>query len=143
MKTSLQAGQKKPNLLSSFVGYFLLIMLGVVALVLLQHQYWNGEFGYHNLAKLRDEVKKQEQLNADQLRHNQVLEEDIKDLKSGLVAIEEHARLDLGFIKKDETFVQLSTASSGDDGQMAVGTDKTPATEPIDEFDENPPAKTP
>ena len=38
---------------------------------------------------------------------NQVLAAEVQDLKSGLDAIEERARSELGMIKQDETFIQI------------------------------------
>lgn len=115
-------------------------MIGAVALVALQYHYWYGESGYHELAELKKEVAKQQKINAEQGRLNTVLMADIADLKSGYGAVEEHARLNLGFIKSGETFVQQSTASQVyADEDMAVGADSTPATEPIDVFDEDKP----
>lgn len=122
----------------SFVGYLSLIILGVVVLILLQNQYWNGEFGYYQTATLVQEVRKQERINAEQHQKNTILYADVEDLKSGLSAIEEHARLDLGLIKSGETFVQLSTASVSYLGEQAVGVDAVPpALEPVDVFDES------
>ena len=37
---------------------------------------------------------------------------EVFDLKNGVEAIEEHARLDLGLVKPHETFVQMSTIST-------------------------------
>jgi cell division protein FtsB len=37
---------------------------------------------------------------------------EVYDLKNGIEAIEEHARLDLGLIKPRETFIQMSTIST-------------------------------
>jgi hypothetical protein len=41
------------------------------------------------------------------VKRNMVLKEEIEDLKSGLEAIEELARNDLGFIKPGETFYRV------------------------------------
>jgi cell division protein FtsB len=49
-------------------------------------------------------------LNDNQVAANNLLRTDVQDLKTGLEAVEEHARLDLGLIKPNETFVQVSTA---------------------------------
>lgn len=117
----------------SFLGHFTLIVFGAVALALLQYQYWYGEFGHQSLSELKQQIKQQEALNLAQQRSNAVLRADIDDLKTGLGAIEEHARMDLGFIKKGETFVQLSTATADGETQSNIGTDNTPASEPIDE----------
>ena len=52
----------------------------------------------------------QQQANDNQRAVNELLRTDVHDLKTGLEAVEEHARLDLGLIKPNETFVQVSTA---------------------------------
>ena len=46
----------------------------------------------------------------DAARHrNALLAAEVNDLKEGLEMVEEKARLELGMIKPDEIFVQLST----------------------------------
>jgi cell division protein FtsB len=49
----------------------------------------------------------QEQDNAVLEERNQVLAAEVQDLKSGLDAIEERARSELGMIKEDDTFFQI------------------------------------
>ncbi|UNU72992.1 septum formation initiator family protein [Moraxella nasovis] len=94
----------------SIYGLIALIILFLVVFILLQHQYWRGENGHANLVILQQQVKEQERINAEKIYTNNVLRADVKDLKSGMAAVEEHARLDLGLIKSGETFVQLSNA---------------------------------
>ncbi|PNP99312.1 MULTISPECIES: septum formation initiator family protein [Moraxella] len=77
---------------------------------MMQYQYWYGEYGHANLAEVKSQLAEQTRLNQEQSYKNSILLADVKDLKSGLSAIEEHARLDLGLIKRGETFVQLSNA---------------------------------
>ncbi|TWV83589.1 cell division protein FtsB [Moraxella sp. VT-16-12] len=124
----------------NFLGYLILTLVGIVGLVALQYHYWYGESGYYELAKLQKEVAKQQKINAEQEHLNAVLMADIADLKSGFGAVEEHARLNLGFIKQGETFVQLSTANQVyADEKSVIDTDVAPATEPIDVFGESKP----
>lgn len=127
-------GDKRTSIKVSPVslGYFMLILFGVAVLAGLQYQYWNGEFGYHEFAKLNDELIKQKRINANQQAINNALRADIRDLKSGLGAIEEHARLDLGLIKSGETFVELSVAPIVSERELAVGVDSSQATESVD-----------
>ncbi len=96
-----------------------LIVLAVVVLLLLQIRYWFGENGYIDLQALKAEINTQQRYVNDQAEINRVLRADIHDLKSGLEAVEEHARLDLGLIKSGETFVQISTAQ---DSKTTVST---------------------
>lgn len=91
-------------------GYILAIAIAAVILAMMQYQYWYGEYGHANLAEIKSQLAEQTRLNQEQSYKNSILLADVKDLKSGLSAIEEHARLDLGLIKRGETFVQLSNA---------------------------------
>jgi cell division protein FtsB len=58
---------------------------------------------------LVEKIQKQVELNNELKERNRVLAAEVHDLKNGVEAIEEHARLDLGLIKPHETFVQMST----------------------------------
>ena len=91
-------------------GYILAIVIAAVILAIMQYQYWYGEYGHANLAEVKSQLAEQTRLNQEQSYKNSILLADVKDLKSGLSAIEEHARLDLCLIKRGETFVQLSNA---------------------------------
>lgn len=76
----------------------------------LQYQYWLGENGRFERNTLQTQIEDQQRLNDNQVAANNLLRTDVYDLKNGLEAVEEHARLDLGLIKPNETFVQVSTA---------------------------------
>ena len=77
-----------------------------------QYLYWFGEGGYHEHQQLSQKVQQQVELNDELKERNRVLAAEVYDLKNGVEAIEEHARLDLGLIKPHETFVQMSTIST-------------------------------
>ncbi len=91
-----------------------LAILAMVILALLQYQYWFGENGHQDIVKLQQKIEEQQHYIDNQQEINRVLRADVHDLKTGLEAVEEHARLDLGLIKSGETFVQISTASPED-----------------------------
>ena len=93
-----------------YFSQFILLALAVAVLLGLQYQYWLGENGHVEHNKLLTEVEEQQRLNDNQVAANNLLRTDVHDLKTGLEAVEEHARLDLGLIKPNETFVQVSTA---------------------------------
>lgn len=93
-----------------YFSQFMLFLIAVAILLGLQYQYWLGESGRASLEELQAEVEVQQQLNDQKVEDNKILRADVSDLKNGLEAVEEHARLDLGLIKPGETFVQLSTA---------------------------------
>ena len=88
----------------------MLLALAVAVLSGMQYQYWLGKNGHFEKRKLLAQIEDQQRQNANQIAANNVLKADVYDLKNGLEAVEEHARLDLGLIKPNETFVQVSTA---------------------------------
>lgn len=91
-------------------GRLCLLVFAILVLIALQNNYWHGENGRGAIDALTAELDRQLSMNELQERKNSTLAADIRDLKSGLTATEEHARLNLGLIKSGETFVQVSTA---------------------------------
>ena len=84
-----------------------LLTLLVVLLVFLQYSLWFGEGSLQDVWRLHQDVEQQRQENAVLRERNEALEAEVLDLQQGLEAIEEHAREDLGMIKKGETFYQV------------------------------------
>lgn len=85
-----------------FGKILILIALGVFAT--LQYKLWLGEGGVNDVHKLKQAVAAQQAENAKLVERNRVLEAEVQDLKTGMEAIEEHARQDLGMVKNNETF---------------------------------------
>lgn len=71
-----------------------------------------GEGGYFAHQALLKNIAAQKIKNTALTDSNRVLAAEVYDLKNGIEAIEEHARLDLGLIKPRETFVQMSTVNT-------------------------------
>ena len=88
----------------------MLFVIAISVLMGLQYQYWLGENGRSDSELLQKQIAVQLSKNQHQEQQNKILRADVNDLKTGLEAVEEHARIDLGLIKPQETFVQLSTA---------------------------------
>ncbi len=59
------------------------------------------------MRRLEEAVARQEAENRRLAERNRALAEEVLDLRSGLEAVEERARSELGMIKKDETFYQV------------------------------------
>jgi cell division protein FtsB len=78
-----------------------------VLFLLLQYTLWISEDGLRELWRLNRSIEQQRQENRILSERNQVLGAEVRDLKSGLDALEERARSELGMIKKDETFFQI------------------------------------
>jgi cell division protein FtsB len=90
------------------------VLLGLAILLIagFQYLYWLGDGGYRDHVLLMQDIEKQVKKNEELKERNRVLAAEVYDLKNGIEAIEEHARLDLGLIKAHETFVQMSTIST-------------------------------
>ncbi len=78
-----------------------------VLFILLQYDLWIGEGSLTAAWKLDNSIKLQQRQNTRLADRNKALDAEVKDLKSGMQAIEERARSELGMIKKDETFFQV------------------------------------
>ena len=87
------------------------ITLGLAALLVLVHaELWFGRGGVPRMMELRGKLVAQKATN-DAARHrNEQLAAEVGDLKEGLEMVEEKARFELGMIKPDEIYVQLSPA---------------------------------
>ena len=85
-----------------------IIASSLIALFLtLQYDLWVGEGSITSAWQLEQTITEQQQENERLKARNDTLGAEVQDLKSGLAAIEERARSELGMIKKDETFVQV------------------------------------
>ena len=84
-----------------------LLILLVILLVFLQYSLWFGDGSLQEVWRLHKDVEQQRQENAVLRERNEALEAEVLDLQQGLEAIEEHAREDLGMIKKGEIFYQV------------------------------------
>ncbi len=85
-----------------------LVTVGLIALlVALQYPLWFGSGGVLASWGLKHEITSQRDENGRLRQRNLTLAAEVIDLKDGLGAIEERARVELGMIKKGETFYQV------------------------------------
>jgi cell division protein FtsB len=85
------------------------ILIGtlLVLFLWLQYRLWVGEGSLAEVHNLRQEIGLQ-QTDLERLKQrNRVLEAEVLDLKTGLEALEERARTELGMIKEGELFYQV------------------------------------
>lgn len=82
-----------------------LVLLALI--VLLQYPLWLGKGGWLRVWDVDQKLQTQRDLNHKLEQRNAELDAEVRDLKSGNDAIEEHARYELGLIKQDEIFVQV------------------------------------
>jgi cell division protein FtsB len=78
-----------------------------VAVILLQYRVWLSEDGVRGLGRLRQAVAVQRADNEQLAERNRQLAAEVRDLKTGMAALEERARSDLGMIARNETFYQV------------------------------------
>lgn len=85
----------------------ILIAALIAVLVYLHYLLWIDEDGVRQTHILRITTRVQIEENAELAERNKGLEAEVKDLKNGLMAIEERARAEMGMIRPDETFYRL------------------------------------
>ena len=78
-----------------------------VAVILLQYRVWLSADGVREVARLHQAVVAQRVENDQLEERNRQLAAEVRDLKTGMDAIEERARSDLGMIARNETFYQV------------------------------------
>jgi cell division protein FtsB len=85
-----------------------------VAVLLLQYRVWLSENGVREVERLERAVATQRAENEQLAERNRQLSAEVRDLKTGMDALEERARSDLGMIARNETFYQVVPARPAD-----------------------------
>lgn len=80
----------------------------IVLFLLLQYPLWFGKGGWLKVRDLNRQVEAQKQSNQQAQTRNAVLDAEVRDLKQGTAAIEERARSELGMVKRNEIFFQIT-----------------------------------
>ena len=86
------------------------ILLGLA--VVIQYPLWLGKGGWLKVWESDRQLRQQRETNRQLELRNAGLEAETRNLKSGLEAVEERARYELGMIKADEVFYQLPKRSA-------------------------------
>ncbi len=81
----------------------LLAALGVV-----QAELWFGEGGMPQERRLTAQLDEQHQRNEAQQRVNARLAAEVEDLRNGLEMVEDRARSELGMVRPNEIYVQIT-----------------------------------
>ena len=85
---------------------FTLVLLALLALI--QYPLWLGKGSWLRVWELERQLVHQNKANERLVERNRALEGEVRDLKQGTGAIEERARYELGMMRPDEVFVQVS-----------------------------------
>ena len=89
------------------------LALAFVALIVaLQYPMWLGKGGWLQVREYDRQLAAQREANAKLSARNAALDADVRDLKTGNEAIEEHARAELGMIRHDEVFFQIQNGGA-------------------------------
>ena len=80
----------------------------LLLLAILQWQLWNGRGSVRDVAQLQSRLADQKAANAKAVVTNERLASEVNDLKIGLEMVEERARQELGMVKPNEVFVQVT-----------------------------------
>lgn len=103
-----------------------LIAVLIVLLLALQYRLWFGDGSIQEVSRLRTQALESRQEVLRLSNQNEALAAEVADLKSGLEAIEERARADLGMVGEGETFYQFVR----EQGARQNRTDSTQAIKP-------------
>jgi cell division protein FtsB len=90
------------------MGSRLLPLVLLAVLAVLHAQLWLGRGSIPNVAQLQQRIDEQKARNAAAQRINDQLASEVNDLKEGLAMVEERARMELGMLKPNEIFVQIT-----------------------------------
>ena len=82
------------------------LLVGLLALV--QYPLWLGKGGWLRVWELDRQLQAQGGVNQRLAARNAALDGEVKDLRQGLLAVEERARYELGMVRPDEVFVQFN-----------------------------------
>jgi len=80
----------------------------VLLLLILQWQLWTGRGSMRDVAQLQEKLADQKEANSRAALNNERLANEVNDLKEGLEMVEERARQELGMVKPNEVFVQIT-----------------------------------
>lgn len=84
--------------------------LMLLVIIGLQYRLWIGNGSYSEVWMLQEKVAQQTAKNKLLEDRNNLLNEEVLDLKSGYAAIEERARFNMGMIKEKESFYMVVTS---------------------------------
>lgn len=91
----------------------------LLLLALLQYRLWLGDGGINELREIRERVALLDADNKPLRDRNARLAAEVMDLKTGLDAIEERARSDIGMVRTDEQFYWVPGVMSAGGAERA------------------------
>jgi len=87
------------------------VLVALICLLVIVHaELWFGKGGIPRSMALRDQLQAQQLKNAQAQTRNDQLAAEVRDLQEGLDMAEDIARTELGMVKPDEIYVQISSS---------------------------------
>ncbi len=83
----------------------------ITLLLVLHAQLWFGRGSVPNVSEMQRKLQAQKAANVRAAQANERIASEVRDLKEGLEMIEEKARMELGMVKPNEIYVQVSAAA--------------------------------
>ena len=77
-------------------------------LLVLQYQLWTGRGSVPDVTRQQEALTRLNEANARAALANERLGSEVRDLQEGLEMVEERARAELGMVKPNEVFVQIT-----------------------------------
>jgi cell division protein FtsB len=90
------------------VGNRLVPAILIALLAIVHAQLWFGRGSVGNVSAMEQKLQAQKAANAQAQKANEQLASEVRDLKEGLEMVEEKARAELGMVKPNEIFVNIS-----------------------------------
>jgi cell division protein FtsB len=90
------------------LGKRLIPLILIALLLIVQGQLWFGRGSVRNVSAMQRKLDAQKAANAQAQQSNEQLASEVRDLKEGLEMVEEKARAELGMVKPNEVFVNVS-----------------------------------
>ena len=97
-----------------------LTLVLAVLIVAIQFPLWFGRGGWFKVWELDARLGAQRESNRRLEARNAALDAEVRDLKHGLEAIEERARVELGMVRDDEVFYQAPPAATSEAPTVAA-----------------------
>jgi len=93
----------------------------LVAFILaIQYPLWMGKGSWLKVWEFSRQVDQQKEKNIQLAARNAGLDAEVRDLKQGIDAVEERARVEMGMIKPDELFYQVIDKNAKDAAARAA-----------------------
>ncbi len=79
----------------------------IILIIAIQYPLWIGKGSWLRVWEVNQQLTRQKDKNLKLTQRNAAIDADVRDLKEGIAAVEERARMELGLIKPNEIFYQV------------------------------------